>query len=294
MNAALDGVPGLMGGGADLTGNTGTEIKDGTVFSKEDRSGRQIHWGIREHGMGGVMNGMALHGGVLPFGGTFLVFSDYMRPSVRLAALSRAHVLYSWSHDSIGLGEDGPTHQPVEHLAALRAIPDLCLIRPADANETAEAWRVAVDHDGPVALILTRQDLPVLEGTAGGDLAKGAYVLADTDEAPDVVLVGTGSEVSLCLAAAELLAGEGIGCRTVSMPSWELFEAQDEAYRRSILPADVPKLSVEAAVTFGWERWVDSSHGLNHFGASAPGKVAMERLGFNPIDVAHSARALLA
>jgi transketolase len=294
MNAALEGVPGLIGGGADLTGNTGTEIKDGAVFSRDDRAGRQIHWGIREHAMGGVMNGMALHGGVLPFGGTFLVFSDYMRPAVRLAAISNAHVVYSWSHDSIGLGEDGPTHQPVEHLAALRAIPDLCLIRPADANETAEAWRVAVAHDGPVALVLTRQDLPVLEGTAGGDLARGAYVLADPEGDPDVVLVGTGSEVSLCVDAANVLAGEDIACRVVSMPSWELFEAQDDAYRRSVLPAGVPKLSVEAGVTFGWERWVDSAHGLNRFGASAPGKVAMERLGFNPVDVAHSARALLA
>jgi len=294
MNAALAGVPGLIGGGADLTGNTGTEIKDGVVFSKEDRTGRQIHWGIREHAMGGVMNGMALHGGVLPFGGTFLVFSDYMRPSVRLAALSQAHVIYSWSHDSIGLGEDGPTHQPVEHLAALRAIPDLCLIRPADANETATAWRVAVDHDGPVALILTRQDLPVLEGTSEGELARGAYVLDEPEGGADVVLVGTGSEVSLCVEAAKVLDGEGIRCRIVSMPSWELFAAQDEGYRRSVLPADVPKLSVEAGVTFGWERWVDSAHGLDHFGASAPGKVAMERLGFNPVDVAHSARALLA
>jgi transketolase len=293
-NAVLDGVPGLLGGGADLTGNTGTELKGQAVFGKEDRSGRQIHWGVREHAMGGVMNGMALHGGVLPVGGTFLVFSDYMRGAVRLAALSKAHVVYSWSHDSIGLGEDGPTHQPIEHLAALRAIPDLCLIRPADANETAAAWRLAVDHDGPVALILTRQDLPVLEGTADGPVERGAYVLAEPDGEPDVILVGTGSEVSLCLAAAELLTGEGTAVRVVSMPSWDRFAAQDEGYRRQVLPDGVPKLSVEAATTFGWERWVDRAHGVDHFGASAPGAVAMERLGFTAIDVAHSARTLLA
>ena len=294
LNAVLDTVPGLVGGGADLTGNTGTELKEATVFDRDHRDGRQIHWGIREHAMGGIMNGMALHGGVIPFGGTFLVFSDYMRPSVRLAAISRAHVLYSWSHDSIGLGEDGPTHQPVEHLAALRAIPDLCLIRPADANETAAAWRIAVDHDGPVALILPRQDLPVLEGTAGGALDKGAYVLADPEGRPDLVLVGTGSEVSLCVAAADLLAAEGTACRVVSMPSWDLFAGQDVAYRETVLPPGTPSLSVEAGVTMGWERWVDAAHGLDHFGASAPGAVAMDKLGFNPEAVAGSARRLLA
>ena len=211
-----------------------------------------------------------------------------------MAAISRAHVLYSWSHDSIGLGEDGPTHQPVEHLAALRAIPDLCLIRPADANETAAAWRIAVDHDGPVALILTRQDLPVLEGTAGGALDKGAYVLADPEGPPDLVLVGTGSEVSLCVAAADLLAAEGTACRVVSMPSWDLFAGQDVAYRETVLPPGTPSLSVEAGVTMGWARWVDAAHGLDHFGASAPGAVAMDKLGFNPEAVAESARRLLA
>lgn len=294
LNAVLHGVPGLVGGGADLTGNTGTELRDVGVFGVEDRSGRQIHWGVREHAMGGVMNGMALHGGVIPVGGTFLVFSDYMRPSVRLAALSEAHVVYSWSHDSIGLGEDGPTHQPVEHLAALRAIPGLCLLRPADANETAAAWRIAVERDGPTALILTRQDVPVLDGTDGTGVDRGAYVLRDAEAGPDLVLVGTGSEVSLCLEAADLLAAEGTACRIVSMPSWDLFAAQDDAYRASVLPAGVPSLSVEAGVTLGWDRWVDAAHGLDRFGTSAPGAVALDELGFNPGAVADSARRLLA
>ena len=272
LNALLDKVPGLVGGGADLTGNTGTEITDGVPFGPEDRAGRQFHWGVREHGMGGVMNGMALHGGSLPVGGTFLVFSDYMRPAVRLAAISNAHVIYSWSHDSVGVGEDGPTHQPVEHIAALRAIPNLCVLRPADANETAAAWRIAVDASGPVALILSRQDLPVLDGTADGAVERGAYVLAEPEGPPDLVLVGTGSEVSLCLETAGLLAAEGIHVRVVSMPSWDLFAAQDEDYQDAVLPLEVPSLSVEAGVTFGWERWVDVPHGLDRFGASAPGR----------------------
>ncbi len=294
LNALLDKVPGLVGGGADLTGNTGTEITDGVPFGPEDRAGRQFHWGVREHGMGGVMNGMALHGGSLPVGGTFLVFSDYMRPAVRLAAISNAHVIYSWSHDSVGVGEDGPTHQPVEHIAALRAIPNLCVLRPADANETAAAWRIAVDASGPVALILSRQDLPVLDGTADGAVERGAYVLAEPEGPPDVVLVGTGSEVSLCLETAGLLAAEGIRVRVVSMPSWDLFAAQDEDYQDAVLPLEVPSLSVEAGVTFGWERWVDVPHGLDRFGASAPGAEALDKLGFNPTAVAESARALLA
>jgi transketolase len=294
LNAALELVPGLVGGGADLTGNTGTQLKDGVPFDTSDRGGRQFHWGVREHGMGGIMNGMALHGGALPVGGTFLVFSDYMRPAVRLAAISNAHVIYSWSHDSVGVGEDGPTHQPVEHIAALRAIPDLCVLRPADANETAAAWRVAVDAVGPVALILSRQDLPVLEGTADGGFDRGAYVLVDPEGDPDVVLVGTGSEVWVCVDTAELLAAEGVAVRVVSMPSWDLFADQDQAYRDSVLPPAVPSLSVEAGVTFGWERWVDATHGIDRFGASAPGSVALEKLGMNPDAVADAVRALLA
>ena len=292
LNAALAGVPALVGGGADLTGNTGTQLKDAVAFA-DDPAGRQFHWGVREHAMGGIMNGMALHGGALPVGGTFLVFSDYMRPAVRLAALSKAHVIYSWSHDSVGVGEDGPTHQPVEHIASLRAIPELCVLRPADGNETAACWRLAVDHDGPVALILSRQDLPVLEGTSGAGVDKGAYVLVEPDGGPDVVLVATGSEVSLCVESAQALGEAGTKARVVSMPSWDLFAAQDAAYRDEVLPPDVPKLSVEAGATFGWERWVDATHGIDRFGASAPGSVALAELGMNPGAVVAAATALL-
>ena len=245
--------------------------------------------------MGGIMNGLAMHGGVLPVGGTFLVFSDYMRGSVRLAALSQAKVVYSWTHDSVGVGEDGPTHQPVEHLAALRAMPHLRVIRPADANETAEAWRIAVDSDGPTALILSRQGLPVLEGTAGGDrVTRGGYVLHEPDGAdPEVVLVATGSEVWVCIDAATALAAEGVRARVVSLPSWDLFAAQPEAYRDQVLPRHLPALSVEAATTFGWDRYADDSLGIDHFGASAPGEVVLERFGFTPDNVAERARALL-
>ena len=293
LNAVLEQVPGLVGGGADLTGNTGTQLKDGIPFDSSDRGGRQFHWGVREHGMGGIMNGMALHGGALPVGGTFLVFSDYMRPAVRLAAISNAHVIYSWSHDSVGVGEDGPTHQPVEHIAALRAIPDLCVLRPADANETAAAWRVAVDAVGPVALILSRQDLPVLEGTSDGGFDKGAYVLVDPEGDADVVLVGTGSEVSLCVQTADLLAGEGVAARVVSMPSWDLFAEQSDEYQDSVLPAEAPTLAVEAGASLGWDRWADDVVALDRFGESAPGAEALDKLGFNPTNVAERARALL-
>lgn len=296
LNAVRDVVPGLVGGGADLTGNTGTFLKDCGVQSAADPAGRLIHYGIREHAMGAVMNGMALHGGVLPFGGTFFVFSDYQRPAVRLAALSQAHVIYSWTHDSIGLGEDGPTHQPVEHLAAMRAMPGLRVIRPADANETAQAWRAAVDEDGPTALVLSRQKLPVLEGTAGHDgVRRGAYVLVEPDDrdGPALVLVGTGSEVSLCVEAAERLTASGIPTRVVSMPSFDLFEAQEEPYRAAVLPAGLPRLGVEAASSLGWERWVDEVVALDRFGASAPGAVAMAELGFTRDAVVARARALV-
>ncbi len=294
VNALADVVPGLMGGGADLTGNTGTNLKDHGVQSKDDHGGRLIYFGIREHGMGAILNGMALHGGVLPFGGTFFCFSDYMRPAVRLAALSEAHVVYHWTHDSVGLGEDGPTHQPVEQLAAMRAMPQLRVIRPADANETAQAWRVAVDSDGPTGLVLTRQSVPVLEGTAGNEgVRRGGYVLVEADGAPDLVLVGTGSEVHVCVEAARLLAADGVATRVVSLPSWELFAEQDEAYRESVLPPGVARLAVEAAGPFGWERYSDDSVSIDRFGASAPGKVALENLGFTPANVAVRARALL-
>ncbi len=292
-------VPSLIGGGADLTGNTGTELKGQDPLSAADRGGRQIHFGIREHAMGAAMNGMAAHGGVLPVGGTFFVFSDYMRPAVRLAALARHRVIYSWTHDSVGVGEDGPTHQPVEHLAAVRAIPDLRVVRPADANETVLAWRQALAHDGPTALILSRQDLPVLEGTeANSGVYRGAYVLAElgveADELPELVLLGTGSEVWVCLEAARTLAADGRAVRVVSMPCWEDFDDQDEEYQAEVLPAEVPTLSVEAGTSFGWDRWADDAIGIDRFGASAPGARVLDELGINPTHVVERALALLA
>ena len=292
LDAVFESVPGLLAGSADLTGNTGVAA-DADAFSREDRSGRLLHYGVREHAMGAAMNGMALHGGVLPVAGTFFVFSDYMRPAVRLAALSGAHVVYSWTHDSVGVGEDGPTHQPIEQLASLRAMPGLRLVRPADANECATAWRAAVDLPGPTGLILSRQNLPVLEGTAGNDgVLRGAYVLRQVDD-PAIVLVGTGSEVQVALAAADALTEEGVAARVVSMPCWELFEEQDEAYQRQVLGEGVPRLSVEAGTTFGWSRWVDDAVGIDRFGASAPGGVAMAELGITAEHVVGRARALL-
>ena len=297
LNAIVDEVPGIIAGGADLTGNTGVKLKATDPLDTDHPAGRQLYYGVREHAMGALMNGMALHGGVLPVGGTFFVFSDYMRPAVRLAAISQAHVVYSWSHDSVGLGQDGPTHQPIEHLAALRAMPGLRLIRPADANEVAHAWRLAVNLDGPTAIVLTRQPVPVLEATAdrADDVGRGAYVLADIgDGEPALVLIGTGSEVHVCLGAAEALhADDGISVRVVSMPSWDLFEAQDQSYHRTVLPPDVPVLAVEAAASFGWSRWADATVSIDRFGASAPGDVVLAQLGYTPENVAARARTLL-
>ncbi len=297
IDATADRLPGLLPGSADLTGNTGMALAGASAQSAADPGGSLVHYGIREHAMGAVMTGMATHGGTIPVGGTFFVFSDYMRGAVRVAAISEAHVIYSWTHDSIGLGFDGPTHQPVEQLAAIRAMPGLRVIRPADANETAHAWRVAVDSEGPTALILSRQDLPVLAETvdrAAAGVPLGAYVLADPgDGAAQVVLIGTGSEVSLCLEAAALLAEGGTRVRVVSMPSWELFALQGDGYRDEVLPPGVPTLSVEAATTFGWERYADASVGLDHFGASAPGDVVMREFGFEPVHVAARATELL-
>jgi transketolase len=250
---------------------------------------------VREHGMAGVMNGMAAHGGVIPVGGTFFVFSDYMRPAVRLAAMSGYKDIFSFTHDSVGLGEDGPTHQPVEHLASLRAMPGMRLIRPADANETAAAWRIAIPSRGPTALVLTRQNIPVLEGTAGAPVERGAYVLADPDGDgdADLVLIGTGSEVAVCVEAAAQLAESGLRTRVVSMPSWDLFSAQPDSYQDSVLPPEVPTLAVEAGASLGWDRWADDSVTLDRFGASAPGAVALANLGFNPDNVAERARQLI-
>jgi transketolase len=298
LQAAMEVVPGLVGGGADLTGNTGTQIKGQGVLSAAEPGGRQLYFGVREHGMAAAMTGMALHGGVLPVGGTFFVFSDYLRPSLRLAAMSEAKVIYSFTHDSVGVGEDGPTHQPVEQLAAVRAIPGLRVIRPADANETAVAWRVAVGGEGAVALVLSRQDVPVVttpEQARG--LVRGAYVLLQTEgsreEELDVVLVGTGSEVAVCVEAAKLLEADGLAVRVVSLPSWDLFELLDPDDQDDVLPPDVPTLGVEAASSFGWGRFADDTVSIDRFGASAPGSVVLEKLGFTATNVAARARELL-
>ena len=295
VNAILEQVPGIVAGGADLTGNTGTKLDDQPRQSYEHPEGRAIAFGVREHGMGGAMNGMALHGGVIPIGGTFFTFSDYMRGAVRLAAISDAKVIYFWTHDSVGLGEDGPTHQPIEQLAAVRAIPNLRVIRPADANESAHALRVAIERDGPTAMILSRQELPVLEGTAelGANLERGAYVLVEGGEEPDVVLIGTGSEVSVCVGAAGLLEDQGILARVISMPSWELFDEQDDDYQDAVLGPGAPVLAVEAATSFGWSRWADDSVSIDHFGASAPGAEVLAAFGFTAEHVAARAATLL-
>jgi transketolase len=295
LNAIVDVVPGLNTGGADLTENTGNHVKGVPTLSATEPTGRLIHYGVREHCMGAVMNGMAMHGGVVPFGGTFFVFSDYMRPAVRLAAMMQAKVVFCWSHDSVGLGPDGPTHQPVEQIASLRAMPGLRLIRPADANETAHAVRIAIESNGPTAIVLTRQKVPVLAGTAdkAADVAKGAYILAWGAEDPDIILLGTGSEVHVCMDAADLLAVEGIFARVVSMPSWDLYEYTEDAYRDIVLPASIPTLAVEAASGFGWERYSDDSVTFDHFGASAPGEEVLAYLGYTAEKVADRARGLL-
>ena len=297
LEAIVDVVPGLIAGGADLSENTGTLIEGAPVIATHLLGGRQLHFGVREHGMGSVMNGMSVSG-VLPAGGTFFVFSDYMRPAVRLAALSQYKTAFVWTHDSVGVGEDGPTHQPIEHLASLRAMPNLHVVRPADANECAHAWRFHIEGDGPTAIVLARQNSPVLAGTAerGADgLVRGAYVLVDESRPGDIdlVLVGTGSEVSLCVTAADALAAEGRSVRVVSFPCWELFDAQPAEYRESVLPKGVPTLAVEAGASFGWDRYADDVVAIDHYGASAPGSKALTEFGFNPDNVAARARALL-
>ena len=293
--ALVDVVPGFVAGAADLIGNTGTKLPGAEVLSADSPAGPQIHFGVREHAMGSIMVGAAHHGGILPAAGTFLVFSDYMRPAARLAALSKAKCVFVWSHDSVGVGEDGPTHQPVEQVMSLRLIPGLTVIRPADGNETSAAWRCAVEGDGPVALILSRQNTPVLPTTAEravDGVARGGYVIADA-ESPDLVLVGTGTEVAVALEAAGTLAEEGRSVQVVSLPCWSLFDAQDAAYRDAVLPPGVPTVSVEAGVTLGWERYADATVGIDRFGASAPGDVALTELGINPDHVVEVARGLL-
>jgi len=293
-DAVLPKQPGLVSGSADLTGNTGTKLSGQTPMSAENPQGRQVYYGVREHAMGSAMVGMALHGGVYPIGGTFFVFFDYMKPPIRLAALSKAKCLFVFSHDSVGVGEDGPTHQPIEHLAALRAIPDLQVIRPCDANETAQAVRCAFEHDGPTALILSRQNLPVL--TDGSAVAHGAGIVRQPAGKADVVIVATGSELHVALQAADDLLAMGIDAQVVSLPSWDrfaAFRAKNPVEANKILPGDVETVSVEAGATFGWQLFADSCVGIDRFGASAPGSEALDRLGINPLNVVSAVKKLL-
>jgi len=301
LNALAARIPELVGGSADLTGSNLTLIKDAPRFTAADPAGRNVHFGVREHAMGAIMNGMVLHGGVIPYGGTFLVFADYMRPAIRLAALMHQRVIYVFTHDSIGLGEDGPTHQPVEHLTALRCIPNLTVIRPADAAETAEAWRSALLHTGgPVALVLTRQKLPLIDrGTyaPAAGAQRGGYVLADTPEGtPDIVLMASGSEVEIAMKAHAILVAEGVRSRVVSMPSHELFLAQPDGYRASVLPAGARRVAVEAAHPMSWHRFTGSDGavvGIETFGASAPYQRLYQEYGITPEHVAAEARRVL-
>lgn len=293
IDAIIAYVPALLGGSADLTPSNNTLPKGAASLKKGDFSGRYVRYGIREHGMGAIMNGMALHGGVIPYAGTFFTFSDYMRPAIRLAALGKAHVIYVFTHDSIGVGEDGPTHQPVEQLAALRAIPGVTVIRPADANETALAWKVAVESNGPVALILSRQALPILPKNEAA--LRGAYVVKDEPEA-SLLLVATGSEVSLALESAKALADKGIKARVVSMPSWELFEQQDDEYKAAILPIELPKVVLEAAVQQGWHKYTGPLARMvtqESFGMSGPFKDVYKAFGFTVERVVSEALALV-
>jgi transketolase len=301
INAIVSKLPELMGGAADLAPSTYTLMDGIGPFQADDHAGRNMHFGIREHGMGAVLSGMALHKGLIPFGATFLIFSDYMRPPMRLAAMNHLPVIYVFTHDSIGMGEDGPTHQPVEQLVGLRSVPGLYVIRPADANETAAAWKIAVERkDGPVALILSRQKLPILDASQYPSLsagaAKGGYILADSDGKPDVILAATGSEVHLALSAQKQLADAGTKARVVSLPCCELFAAQSEAYRNQVIPAGVPILTIEAGCTLGWQSYLgprNTAVGLDHFGASAPGDRVLKEYGFTVENVCQKAKALL-
>jgi transketolase len=287
-------LPELLGGSADLTPSNNTKFAEAGDFQKDNRTGRYLRFGVREHGMGAVLNGMNLYGGVIAYGGTFLIFSDYMKPAVRIAAISHIPSIFVYTHDSIGLGEDGPTHQPIEQLAALRAMPNMVTIRPADANEVREAWKVAIARrNGPTALALTRQAVPTLEVGQIGNLSNGAYVLKDFGN-PEIILMASGSEVSLIMDAAQKLHDEGRGVRVVSFPSWELFEKQDDAYKESVLPKNLTqRLAVEAGAALGWERYAKSVLGLDHYGASAPYKVIFEKFGFTVENVVARAKTLL-
>ena len=301
LNAAAIDIPTLIGGSADLNESNMTLIKSSTSFSSLDRKGKNIHFGIREHAMGSILNGMAVYGGIIPFGATFLIFSDYMRPAIRLAALMKQKVIYVFTHDSIGLGEDGPTHQPIEQIASLRAIPNLVVIRPADANETVEAWKYAINHEGgPVALILTRQKLSILDQNKYGsvkDLQYGAYIAKDSNKKPDLLLIATGSEVSLSIKAAEQLETQGKNIRVISFPSWEIFEQQSDEYKSKIFPTELKsRISVEMGVAMGWDKYVGAfgkSISIEKFGASAPDTILLEKYGFTVENVINKCNEVL-
>lgn len=301
LNAIAEHIPSLIGGSADLTGSNKTWIDEKGIFSAQNYAGSNIHFGVREHAMGAALNGMALHKGVIPYGGTFLIFSDYCRPAIRIAALSNIPSVYVFTHDSIGLGEDGPTHQPIEHLASLRAMPNALILRPADANETAWAWKAALEYsDGPALLVLTRQSLPTFERGADNPASltqRGAYTISDADQGtPDAILIATGSEVYLAMEAQQKLKKHDIAARVVSMPSWELFSSQDQTYKDHVLPPEVTaRVSVEAATTFGWERWIGTDGiaiGLDRFGASAPFEEIYEHLGITTDRIIKSVKNL--
>jgi transketolase len=298
LNAVAGALPELFGGSADLASSNKTLLKSSGNFQKDDYANRNIWFGVREHGMGAICNGMGRHGGVIPYGATFLVFTDYMRGAIRLSALSRTRVIWVMTHDSVALGEDGPTHQPIEHIASLRAIPNLTVFRPADGNETSGAYKAAVENlTGPTLIACSRQALPNLAGSSIENTVKGGYILSDSEGTPELILIGTGSEVSLCAQAAEQLRREGKAVRVVSIPSWERFEAQGETYKESVLPKAVKKrLAVEAGTTFGWCRYAGSEGdilGIDRYGASAPGSLCMEKLGFTVENVIAKAKALL-
>jgi transketolase len=300
LNAIASSLPTLIGGSADLAPSNNTMLKDFPVFSSQNYGGRNFHFGVREHGMASTLNGMAIYGGVIPYGGTFLIFSDYLRPAIRLASLSGVKPIYVFTHDSIGLGEDGPTHQPVEQISSLRAIPKVVVIRPADVNETAYAWQYAIEHKGsPVALILTRQGLPVLDQDkypSAKNLLKGAYILKDVDN-PELILMASGSEVGLVLKTAEQLEESVAKVRVVSFPSWELFEQQSSEYKESILPSSIKaRVSVEAGVKHGWEKYLGDygeAVSIERFGSSAPVGIVMEKYGFTPDNIISTARKVL-
>ncbi|WP_278812524.1 transketolase [Dehalococcoides mccartyi] len=299
INTLASRLPALMGGSADLSPSNKTVIKDGGEYEPPHYEGRNIHFGVREHAMGAIANGLALHGGIIPYVATFLIFYDYMRPAVRLASLMGQRVIYIFTHDSIGLGEDGPTHQPIEQLAGLRSVPGLVTIRPADSYETAQAWKTAIlRKDGPTAIALSRQKLPLLDNSQAnsGNLAKGAYILAETDSRPQVALVASGSEVSIAVQAAEILKNKGVSSRVVSFPSWQLFEAQPRTYRQSILPASLPRVIIEAGSAQGWCKYLGANGdiiSIDHFGASAPAPVLYQHFGLTPENMAEKALKLL-